>query len=131
MPALQGEATQAVVGENNHLLSANTGILDRKPTNENTVRAKHAHTTEGTARPCLLPVERATRPAVQGEAQHTVVGENKHLLSANTGILERKPTNENTVRAKHAHTTEGTARPSLLSRRAGMHARSTGRAWDG
>jgi|GEM_PF-1109811 len=54
MPALRGEATQTVVGEINHLLSANTGILDRKPTNENTVRAKHAHPTVGTASPSFL-----------------------------------------------------------------------------
>jgi hypothetical protein len=64
-------------------------------------------------------------PALRGEATQAVVGEINHLLSANRGILERKPANENTVRAKHAHTTEGTARPSLLFRRAGMHARST------
>ena len=66
-------------------------------------------------------------PALRGEATQTVVGEINHLLSANTGILEHKPANENTVRAKHAHTTEEIARPSLLSRRAGMHARSSAR----
>jgi hypothetical protein len=66
-------------------------------------------------------------PALREGATQAVVGEINHLLSANTGILDREPTNENTVLAKRAHTTEETARPSFLSRRAGMHARSSAR----